>query len=126
MIEAMHFDCHYYTSENTVMYRSSGTGRKTIWLLYTISLLNWLNGRALRLPKARRAISIVAVLIVLLHSHYICLSLLSVPLQFLPGPLKVISSINSTIFKLLQTSLDLFHTLAFTKITNNISYTCGN
>ena len=23
----MHFDCHYYTSKNIVMYRLSGTGR---------------------------------------------------------------------------------------------------
>ena len=73
-ILAIHFDCHYYTSKNIVMYRlsgtgmvdidpvcsavdrSSGTGRKTIWLLYTICLLNWLHGRALCLPKARRVI----------------------------------------------------------------------
>ena len=36
--------------------RLSGTGRKTILLLYTICSLNQLHRRVLRLPKARCAI----------------------------------------------------------------------
>ena len=85
-----------------------GRNTYTIWLLYTICLLNRFHGnkRALLLPKARHAFQLLPI------SLFCCIAIipvycLPIPLQFLPGLLKVISSISFTINKCSCVSISL-------------------